>query len=88
MHEQSLMDNLIRKILQIASKEEGCIVTKVSVRLGALCHMDAAHFKEHFDISAKGTLAEHAIIETELCSDINDPNATFVTLKSIDVTAP
>jgi Zn finger protein HypA/HybF involved in hydrogenase expression len=88
MHEQSLMDSLIRKILEIASKEKGCIVTKVSVRLGALCHMDAAHFQEHFDISAKGTIAEHAIIETELCVDTSDPNATFVTLKSIDVAAP
>lgn len=85
MHEHSLMNNLMNKILKLAEKEHATKVTKVSVKLGALSHMSPEHFKEHFDISAKGTIAEDAIIEAEESTDMNDPNAQTILLKSIDV---
>lgn len=85
MHEQSLMNNLIKKILSLAEKEKAIQVTKVSVKLGALSHMSPEHFKEHFDISSKGTIAENAAIDAEVDEDINDPNAQTILLKSIDV---
>ena len=47
--------------------------------------MSAPHFKEHFDIAAKGTIAQDAVIEAEESQDIHDPNATAVILKNIDV---
>lgn len=85
MHEHSLMDNLMRKILSLAKKESADQVTKVSVKLGALSHMSPEHFKEHFDISAKGTIAENATIDAEEDQDVNNPNAQTILLKSIDV---
>ncbi len=85
MHEHSLMNNLMNKILSLAEKENATRVTKVSVKLGALSHMSPEHFKEHFDISAKGTIAENAVIDAEEARDINDPNAQTILLKSIDV---
>jgi len=85
MHEMSLMNDLMNKILAMAKKESAESVTKVSVWLGALSHMSAGHFKEHFDISAKGTIAEHALIEAEESSDIDSPHAQSILLKSIDV---
>ncbi len=85
MHEHSLMNNLMNKILSLAEKEKAAQVTKVSVKLGALSHMSPEHFKEHFDISAKGTIAENAVIDAEENQDINDPNAQTILLKSIDV---
>ncbi|MBM3208247.1 MAG: hydrogenase maturation nickel metallochaperone HypA [Chlamydiae bacterium] len=87
MHEQSVIDALVKKILNIAKKENAQLVTKVKVRLGAFCHMDEGHFKEHFIISAAGTIAQDAIIEAELSNDEHDENAHFVTLLSIDVTS-
>lgn len=85
MHEQSLMNNLMNKILSLAEKEKATQVTKVSVKLGALSHMSPEHFKEHFNISAKGTIAENAAIDAQEDLDINDPNAQTILLKSIDV---
>ena len=85
MHEKSLTDNLIKKIIQLAEKEKAKKVTKVSVKLGALSHMSKEHFKEHFDLSAKGTIAENALIDAEESNDIHDPNAATILLKSIDV---
>ncbi len=75
----------MNKILSLAEKEGAAQVTQVSVKLGALSHMSPAHFKEHFDISAKGTIAENAAIDAEVDPDINDPNAQTVLLKSIDI---
>lgn len=85
MHEKKVMEELICKILDLAKEENAERVTKVSVKLGALCHMDAAHFKEHFDQVAQGTIAEHAVIDAELSHDIYDIGAQSVLLKSIDV---
>lgn len=85
MHEHSLMDNLMKKILALAEKEKASKVTKISVKLGALSHMSPEHFKEHFDISSKGTIAENAVLETEVDSNVYDPEAQSILLKSIDV---
>ncbi len=88
MHEQSVMNHLMNKILMLAEKEKATQVTKVSVKLGALSHMSCEHFKEHFDIAAKGTIAENAQIDAEESNDIHDPDAQAVLLKSIDVASP
>jgi hydrogenase nickel incorporation protein HypA/HybF len=79
------MENLMGKILYLAEKEQATKVTKVSVKLGALSHMSPEHFKEHFDIAAKGTIAENAVLDTEEDVNLNDPNAQSILLKSIDV---
>jgi hydrogenase nickel incorporation protein HypA/HybF len=85
MHEFSLMNKLMNKILAIADQMKGKKVTKVCVKLGALSHMSPSHFKEHFDIAAKGTIAEGALLEAEESKDYSDPDAQAVFLKSIDV---
>lgn len=85
MHEQSLMNDLMKKILALAAKENAVSVTKVSVRLGALSHMPPQHFKEHFDEVAKGTIAEYAVLEAIEDQNVNDPHAQTILLKSIDV---
>ena len=85
MHEKSLMDDLIKKIVALAEKENAAKVTKVRVKLGALSHMSKEHFNEHFEIAAAGTIAQDAEIEAEESQDIQDPCATGVILKDIDV---
>lgn len=79
------MNDLFNKILSLAKAQKATQVTKVCVKLGALSHMSASHFKEHFDHAALGTLAEHAEIEAEESLDIYDPDAQVVVLKSIDI---
>jgi hydrogenase nickel incorporation protein HypA/HybF len=82
------MKDLMNKIFLLANKEHAIKVTKVSVKLGALSHMSASHFKEHFDIAAQGTIAEAATLDIEELLDIHDPNAQAILLKSVDVAAP
>ena len=79
------MNDLMKKILFLATEKRAKKVTRVSVRLGALSHMSPSHFKEHFTIASQGTLAEGAEIDAEEAAEIDDPNALGIVLKSIDV---
>lgn len=85
MHEAALMNNLMQKILAISSVESAEEVTKVHVWLGALSHMTPEHFTEHFHDAAAGTIAQYAKLEIETSSDINDPDAQAILLRSVDV---
>ena len=89
MHEHALMSDLMRQILKTAEGQQASAVVGVSVWLGALSHMSAGHFADHFEQAAAGTIAEGAAIDTETSADIHDPHATGVLLKGIEVeTAP
>jgi hydrogenase nickel incorporation protein HypA/HybF len=85
MHEQALMRDLVRRIVGVAESEGATGVTKVSVRLGALSHFTPEHFREHFRDSARGTIAEGAVIEAVLETSTTDANAQGVVLESVEV---
>ena len=85
MHDQALMRDLVRRIVGVAESEGATGVTKVSVRLGALSHFTAEHFREHFRDSSRGTIAEGAIVEAVLETSTTDPNAQGVVLESVEV---
>lgn len=85
MHEASLMNSLMNKIFSIAEQEGGRKVSEVSVWLGALSHMSADHFRQHYDQAAAGTIASHAELDIEISDDIRHPDAQHVVLKSIEV---
>ena len=75
----------MRQIETIAAGEGANKVTKVSVWCGALSHMTKAHFAEHFDQAAKGTIAEGAALDVTISDDLTDERAQDVLLESIDV---
>jgi len=79
------MNDLIAKIKRIAREENAAKITKVVVRLGALSHISADHFREHFIDGAKGTVAEGAELETEMNEDVGDPRAQDIMLLSVDI---
>lgn len=85
MHEMSLMNNLMRQIETLAREHDAKTVSGIKVRLGALSHFSKEHFKEHFDIVAKGSLAEDAQLDIELLTDENDPLAYDIVLEEIEV---
>jgi len=85
VHEKALMDDLIRKLEAEARSEGARRVTRIRVKLGALSHFTEAHFREHFEHAARGTVAEGAVVEAELRTDPTEPNAQAVVLESIEV---
>ncbi len=85
MHEASLIRNLMRKIDSLAEAEHANRVTAVHIWLGALSHMSAEHFREHFEQASKGTIADGARLEVEESADVRDPNAQDLLLRKIEV---
>ncbi len=85
MHESSLMRGLMAQIENIARAEGAQRVTKVRVWCGALSHMSAEHFAEHFEQVAGGSVAENAQLDVTVSDDLSDRRAQDIVLESIDV---
>jgi len=85
MHEMSLIHDLMRKIETIARDQNAVKVVGVKIRLGALAHISAEHFGEHFEEESKGTIADGARLEVVMLTDENDPHAQDIILDSVDV---
>jgi hydrogenase nickel incorporation protein HypA/HybF len=85
MHERALMKDVMAKIEEVARADGAVRVTRVRVRLGALSHFTAAHFREHFDDASSGTIAEGAVVDAVLADDLADPRARDVVLESVEV---
>jgi hydrogenase nickel incorporation protein HypA/HybF len=85
MHEFFLMADLVRKIEQVAADNGAKRVTRVRVWLGALSHISAEHFREHFEDGTRGTLAEGAELEVEASDDQAHPQAQQILLRNLDV---
>jgi hydrogenase nickel incorporation protein HypA/HybF len=87
MHELSLVADLMRKMIAIASEEGAAKVIGATIKLGALCHLSAAHLCEHFARAARGTVAEGAQLEIKILTDVHDPHAQEIVLESVEVQA-
>jgi hydrogenase nickel incorporation protein HypA/HybF len=88
VHEASLMKNLMGKVEQLAREQGGGRITRIGVKLGALSHFSPDHFREHFERASRGTVAEGALLEIELLTDISDPRAQDVVFDCADVEDP
>ncbi len=85
MHEMHLIHDLMRKITTLATENDAKGINKVTVQLGALSHISADHFREHFEEAAAGTIAESAQLEIIEEKDIHAPDAQDILLKDIEV---
>ena len=88
MHDRAIFEDLMKKIEQIATGEGATRVRTIHVSLGALSHMNAHHFREHFDEVAPGTLAEDAEIKATLQTDTTAEDAQGIRLTSLELEFP
>jgi hydrogenase nickel incorporation protein HypA/HybF len=85
MHEMSLIADLMKKIETVRREQDANRVLNVRVRLGAMAHISAGHFREHFKQGCRGTAAENAHLEIEVSDDLNDPHAQDILLQTVEV---
>ena len=85
MHERALMRDVLARVEEAARTEGATRVTRVDVRLGALSHFTPAHFLEHFEDAARGTIAEGAAVVAAVETDIAHPHASDVVVESVEV---
>jgi hydrogenase nickel incorporation protein HypA/HybF len=79
------MADLLRQMTAIMQQHGASRVVGVTVKLGALCHISAEHFRVHFVQSARGTIAEGAHLTLERGHDPTDPRAQDVVLDCLEV---
>jgi hydrogenase maturation protease len=70
---------------RVFRKQNAERIVAVKVRLGALSHISASHFREHFVQGTRGTKAEGARLDVEVSEDSEDPRAQDILLQSIEV---
>ena len=75
MHEAALVRDVVRRIKDLARATSARRVTGAKVWLGALSHLSAGHFREHFTIEVRDTLAAAAVLDIEVSEDTDDPRA-------------
>ena len=85
MHEHAVMQDVMRKIEEVARAGDAARVTRVVVRLGALSHFTPEHFREHFVDAARGTLAQGAEVEATVDDDIAAAAARDVLIESVEI---
>ena len=85
MHETALVRDFVRRIDQIARAAGASHVIGAKVWLGALSHLSAEHFREHFALEARDTLASTATLKIEVSTDPTDPHAQQVRLESVEL---
>ncbi|AOS97938.1 hydrogenase nickel incorporation protein HypA [Microbulbifer aggregans] len=83
MHEQSLINDLVAKIQELAAAENGRL-TMAKLRLGALAHISPEHLREHFDHATAGTSLQGLRLEIRELPDINHPFAQDIILESLE----
>ncbi|HET7856028.1 MAG TPA: hydrogenase/urease maturation nickel metallochaperone HypA [Gaiellaceae bacterium] len=86
MHEQSLVEALVRQIEGVAHDECAARVVAAHVWVGALSHVQTRdHFQEHFDRAAKGTVAEGAEVRLTMSDDPTHEDANGLRLERIEI---
>jgi hydrogenase nickel incorporation protein HypA/HybF len=85
VHEQSLIQALVRQLEEVAASERATRITEVDVWCGALSHFTPEHFREHFERAAAGTIAEGAEVNVRISDDVTHADASGLRLESVEV---
>lgn len=85
MHEFALMKDLIQKIEHISEELGKKKIISIKVTLGALSHISAEHFREHFEEAIQETAAAGTRLHIVQLTDHQDPNAQEIILESVEV---
>lgn len=85
MHETGLLKGMLQQISTLAEKENVEKIACITVQLGALTQISPEHFREHFDIESKGTVAEGADLIIKVNDNVQDPHAQDILLKDIEI---
>lgn len=89
MHESSLITDLLRQVDTVARTHRATRVVGVTITLGALAPVSAVHLQAHFELAARGTIADGAQIHVErLIDDEDGARAQGVFLENVEINGP
>jgi len=85
MHEEAVLNDLRRKLIEVTSREAVPRVSRVRLWVGALSHVSEEQLRRQWSRVVGGTVAQSAALEVTASQDPTDPRAQGIVLQSIDV---
>ena len=85
MHEERLMQDLVRKLEDVARSNGVDHLAGFTVWIGGLSHLTEEQLRGRFPLAARGTAADGARIRVDRSTDLADPRAQGVVLVSVDL---
>jgi hydrogenase nickel incorporation protein HypA/HybF len=85
MHETALVRDVVRRMIELARVAGACRIAGARIWLGALSHLSAEHFREHFAVEARDTIAAGAVLAITVSDNPSHPHAQHVRLESVDL---
>jgi hydrogenase nickel incorporation protein HypA/HybF len=87
MHEEAVLQDLVRKVEEVARANGAARVTRVRLWVGALSHLSESGLGERWALATRATTLEGSEVEVEMSTDARDPKAAGVILRSVDVSS-
>jgi len=85
MHEEALLRDLRRKLDEIGRGEGVERITRVRLRVGALCHVSPETVRARWPALVASSCARDATLEIESSQDSDEPRAQDVVLTEVTV---
>jgi hydrogenase nickel incorporation protein HypA/HybF len=85
MHEEAMLQDLRRKIVEITDREGGLRVARIHLWVGALSHVSEEQLRRQWARVVEGTSAETAALDLTTSPDMQDPRAQGLVLLSLAV---
>jgi hydrogenase nickel incorporation protein HypA/HybF len=85
MHETAIVRDVVRHMVDLAHTSGARRIAGAKIWLGALSHFSAEHWREHFALEARNTLAAGADLKIEVSDDPKHPHAQQVRLESVEL---
>ncbi len=80
-----MLQDLRRKLVEVAAREGTSRVARVRLWVGALSHISEEQLRRQWPRVVDGTLAYSAALDVTISSDLDDPRAQGLVLLSLDV---
>jgi hydrogenase nickel incorporation protein HypA/HybF len=85
MHEEAMLKDLRRKLVEVANQQGAERLARVRLWVGALSHVSEEQLRRQWSRVVDGTPAQSAALEVSTSTDLDDPRAQGLVLMSIDV---
>jgi len=85
MHEEAMLQDVIRKAEEVARESGPGRVTRVRLWVGARSHLGGPELEARWGHAVSGTALSGARVEIEVSRDGAHPNAESIMLRSVDL---
>ncbi len=85
MHEETLLRDLRRKLVELSQREGNVTIRRVRLWVGALAHTSPEALRHRWGDVVAGTLAQGATLELDVSDDSSDPAAQGIRLVDVVV---